>query len=86
MGLIQYAIENEGIPTISISHLVNLTKKIRVPRALHLSLPLGRSFGVANNHSLQRKIILDMLHYLEEFDQPETIVKLPYRWKEIKKG
>ena len=81
MGLIQYAIEKAGIPTISISHLAHLTKKVRVSRALHLKFPLGRSFGKAGEVEMQRQILLDSLHYLKEITKPETIIKLPYKWK-----
>ncbi len=85
MGLIQYALEKEGIPTISISHLVDLTTKVRVPRALHLRFPLGRSFGRAREVDVQRQILLDCINYLQEITQPETVVKLPYKWKGRKK-
>jgi D-proline reductase (dithiol) PrdB len=81
VGLIQNAIEKQGIPTISISHLVDLTEKVRVPRALHLRFPLGRSFGRAGEKELQRQILLDCIRYLSEINEPETIVKLPYKWK-----
>lgn len=81
MGLIQYGIEKAGIPTISISHLNELTEKVRVPRALHLRFPLGRSFGKAGETELQKQILLDCLHYVGSIDTPETIVKLPYKWR-----
>lgn len=81
MGLIQNAIEQAGIPTISISHLIDLTKKVRVPRAMHLRFPLGRSFGKAGETEFQRKILLDAIHYLGEIKEPETIIRLPYKWK-----
>ena len=81
MGLIQYAIEKIGIPTISITHLHKLTEKVRVSRALHLRFPLGRSFGRAFETDLQKEILLDAIRYLSEINNPETIVKLPYKWK-----
>lgn len=81
MGLIQYGIEQAGISTISISHLHELTEKIRLPRALHLRFPLGRSFGKAGEHELQKQILKDCLHYIKEMETPETIVKLPYKWR-----
>jgi D-proline reductase (dithiol) PrdB len=74
-------VEQAGIPTISISHLADLTEKVRVPRAMHLRFPLGRSYGKAGENELQRQILLDALHYLREITVPETIVKLPYKWK-----
>lgn len=81
MGLIQYGVERAGIPTISITHLVELTRKVRVPRALHLQFPLGRSFGRAGDQVTQRLILLDALHYLRAMEKPEMIIKLPYRWR-----
>jgi len=81
VGLIQYEIEKAGIPTISITHLVDLTEKVRVPRALHLRFPLGRSFGRAFEEDIQRQILLDCIHYLRDINQAETIMKLPYKWK-----
>ncbi len=81
MGLIQYAIEKAGIPTISITHLADLTEKVRVPRSLHLRFPLGRSFGRAGEHHLQTQILQDAIHFLSEINEPETMVKLPYKWK-----
>jgi D-proline reductase (dithiol) PrdB len=81
VGLIQFAIEKAGIPTISITHLAELTEKVRVPRSLHLRFPLGRSFGRAGEQQMQRQILLDAIHYLKEIDVSETMIKLPYKWK-----
>jgi hypothetical protein len=81
VGLIQYAIEKAGIPTISITHLAELTEKVRVPRSLYLRFPLGRSFGRAGEIELQKQILLDCIHYLTEIKEPETMIKLPYKWK-----
>jgi hypothetical protein len=81
VGLIQNAVEKAGIATISISHLVDLTEKVRVPRAMYLRFPLGRSFGKAGETEFQRQILLDAIHYLGEITEPETIVRLPYKWK-----
>lgn len=81
MGLIQFAIEKAGIPTISITHLAELTKKVRVPRSLHVRFPLGRSFGRAGEHYMQYQILQDSIHYLSEINVPETLIKLPYKWK-----
>jgi D-proline reductase (dithiol) PrdB len=84
VGLIQYHIEKAGIPTISITHLLTLTKKVRVPRALYLKFPMGRSFGRAGDLQTQRRILLDALTYLQTIESPETVITLPYRWREKK--
>ena len=34
---------------------------------------------------MQRKILLDRIHYIREITKPETIIKLPYKWKGRKK-
>lgn len=81
MGLIQKAVEKVGIATVSISHLPDLSKKVAVPRALHLRFPLGRSFGAAGRRDLQQKIVIDMLKSINLITGEENIVTLPYRWK-----
>lgn len=81
MGLIQKEVEKANIATISITHLPDLTEKVNAPRALHLRFPLGRSFGAAGRKDLQRKIVMDMLTKLNEFNEAEKIIKLPYRWR-----
>lgn len=81
MGLIQKAVERAGIATSSISHLPDLSKKVAVPRALHLRFPLGRSFGAAGRRDLQRKIVINLLDSIQTISGDENIVKLPYRWK-----
>ncbi|MCZ7624591.1 MAG: hypothetical protein M5R38_00995 [Candidatus Methylomirabilis sp.] len=40
MGLLQRAIEAEGIPTIGITLQKEVTKKVKPPRALYLRYPL----------------------------------------------
>nr|WP_169824076.1 hypothetical protein [Anaerobacillus alkalidiazotrophicus] len=79
--MIQKAVEKEGIATISITHLPELTKKVQPPRALHIKFPLGRSFGAANRVDLQRKIVMDMLNGIIDMEEEEKIRKLPYRWR-----
>mgnify|MGYP005842039599 CR=1 FL=1 len=81
MGLIQQAVEKEGIATVSITHLPDLTQKVGVPRALHLKFPLGRSFGAAGRSDLQNRIVMDMLQSIKDISEPRTIVPLKYRWK-----
>lgn len=84
-GLLQYEIEKSGISTISVIHLKSLIEKIRVPRALHLRFPLGRSFGRAFEVELQKDILLDAIKYLTEINEPETMIKLPYKWRRRRK-
>nr|WP_240377589.1 hypothetical protein [Bacillus piscicola] len=81
MGLIQQEVEKAGIATISITHLLDLTKKVGVPRALHLRFPLGRSFGDAHRKDLQKQIVTDLLEAIQTIREPRTVRELPYRWR-----
>ncbi|MGH9784245.1 MAG: glycine/sarcosine/betaine reductase selenoprotein B family protein [Terriglobia bacterium] len=63
-GLLQSIIEKAGIPTVSISLLLDVTRRVEPPRALAVDRPLGYPFGEAHNSELQRTIMraaLDLL-------------------------
>lgn len=80
MGLIQRAIEAEGIPTISISLNRTITEKVKPPRALLVGFPLGHPMGNPFDEKLQRQVLMDGLKYLKEIGKPGTIMDLtrPY--------
>jgi hypothetical protein len=80
VGLIQRALEAEGIRTAAITHLPKVTQKVRPPRSLSLRFPLGRSFGGAGSSILQREILLKTIQFAATGDG-DTIIELPYRWK-----
>lgn len=84
MGLIQRVIEEQGIPTISISLSKEITQTIRVPRAVYLDLPLGHPFSYPGQKSEQLTILRFLLKYLEKIDTPGTIIELDM--KEIGKS
>lgn len=81
VGLIQRAIEAEGIPTVGISILKEVTEKVRPPRSVYLRYPFGHPLGEAFNARQQRAILLDALHALETIAEPGTIVEPGYRWR-----
>lgn len=81
MGLIQRAIEAEGIPTVGISILKEVTEKVRPPRTVFLRYPFGHPLGEAFNAGQQRAILLDALRALETVAEPGTIVEPGYRWR-----
>ncbi len=83
MGLIQRAIEAQGISTISISIQRELTTQVNPPRALFLRWPFGHPLGEPFAVKQQRRILEDALHYLETMQEP-GIVDLPYRWRREK--
>lgn len=81
MGLVQRAIEAEGIPTVGISILKEVTEKVRPPRTVFLRYPFGHPLGEAFNARQQRAILLDALRALETVAEPGTIVEPGYRWR-----
>jgi hypothetical protein len=70
VGLIQGAIEREGITTVSISLLREVTEVIRPPRAIFVPYPLGYPLGFPNDSSLQHSVIAAALSLLTRTDVP----------------
>jgi hypothetical protein len=64
VGLIQSAIERAGIPTVSITLLEEVTRKVDPPRSLFVDRPLGYPLGEANAPELQRAILRQALALL----------------------
>jgi D-proline reductase (dithiol) PrdB len=76
VGLIQRAIEAEGISTVSISLNRTITEKVKPPRALLVDFPLGHPMGNPFDKELQRQILTEGLRYLIKITEPGTIVDL----------
>jgi D-proline reductase (dithiol) PrdB len=76
VGLIQRAIEAEGIPTISISLNLTITEKVKPPRALLVAFPLGHPMGNPFDKGLQKEILMKGLRHLREISRPATIIDL----------
>ncbi len=73
VGLVQTAIEREGIATVSISLLREVTAVIRPPRALFVSFPMGYPLGAPNLPELQHRVIAAALELLERNDAPVLV-------------
>lgn len=65
VGLIQGVIEKSGIPTVSISNLLEITTKINPPRVLFVDTPLGYPLGKPNQPRSQVTILRAALGLLE---------------------
>jgi D-proline reductase (dithiol) PrdB len=63
-GLLQSTIEKAGIPTVSISLLMEVTRQMEPPRVLVVDRPLGFPLGEPNNPDLQKRIMLAALALL----------------------
>ena len=70
VGLIQAAIEREGIATVSITLLREVTSVIRPPRALFVPFSMGFPLGRPHDVELQHRVIAEALRLLEREDTP----------------
>ena len=66
VGLAQSVIEKAGTPTISITLLPEVTRRVRPPRALVVDRPLGYPIGEPDNAMLQKEIIKAALELLQQ--------------------
>lgn len=80
MGLIAREIEARGIPTLSMTSALSITRSVAPPRAAFLDYPLGHTTGKPHEPALQRSILLDALRAFETIQEPGGIVSLPYEW------
>ena len=85
MGLIQRAIEERGVPTVSVTVARDVTETIKVPRALFVPWPMGHHFGASFHCDLQRRVVLAALGLLEMSCEPGTIVDLPIKWADVRR-
>ncbi len=74
VGLIQGVIEKQGISTVSITLLREVTEKVQPPRALFVDRPLGYPLGAPHQPELQRRIMLAALA-LVEGNQPLPVLE-----------
>jgi hypothetical protein len=56
--LLQSIIEKAGIATVSISLLLEVTRRVQPPRVLAVDRPLGYPLGEPHNADLQKQIML----------------------------
>ncbi|MBI2899830.1 MAG: hypothetical protein HYY17_06575 [Planctomycetes bacterium] len=81
IGLLARAMERAGHSTVALSTIKEVTQQVRVPRALFVNFPFGRTLGRAHATALQESILLDMLRALRTMERPGRILELPYRWE-----
>ena len=82
MGLIAREIEARGIPTLSMTSALSITRSLNPPRAAFVDYPLGHTTGKPNQPALQRSLLLDALQAFETLEEPGGVVTLPYEWQE----
>ena len=74
MGLIQRAIEAEGIATISVTLSRGISQKVKPPRAVYTGFPLGHPFAFPHQRFRQLQLLRLLLHHIETIAQPGEII------------
>ena len=81
----QRAIENRGIPTVSLSVSLDVTQQIKPPRAMFLPFMMGHHFGVPFHVELQKRIIREALGRIEVAETSGDIHYFPMTWATARK-
>lgn len=75
MGLIQSVIERSGIPTVSISTLEEVSRKVRPPRVIVRDVELGHPLGEADDAEGQIAVIRRVLPFAREWSDAPRYVR-----------
>ena len=62
--------------TISVTLSKEITKRIKPPRSIYTGMPLGHPFSFPSMSFRQLNVLRIVLKYLQEIDQPGTIIDL----------
>lgn len=81
MGLAARAVEAEGIPSVSLSIVREVTEKVPPPRALFVRFPFGHALGRAGYREEHFAVLQLAFRLLFEADRPGTIRDAGFRWK-----
>jgi len=81
VGLIQRAIEQAGIPTLSISLNRTVTEKVMPPRAVLVGYPLGHPMGRPFDKNTQISLLKEGLTLLRDIRVPGTLVDASDRYR-----
>lgn len=80
VGLVQSALEEAGLATVSVSMRPEISLAMKMPRAAYVRFPLGNPMGEPGRSDQQRRILEDLFELLESAEEPQ-VVELPYRWR-----
>lgn len=80
MGLVARAIEEAGIPTVSMSSAFDLSTLVKPPRTFFVNYPLGHQAGKPFDKENQTEIIKTALGTAKDIEAPGAILELPYTW------
>src|SRR5580700_8590856 len=80
-AVIARALDARGLPTLSMSVLLEAAEETKPPRTCFLDFPLGCPAGKPHQPAQQREILRTALELAPQFDeQPWQIKALPFQW------
>ncbi len=79
-GLVARELERQGLSTVCAVTVKEIAQQVRLPRAVFIHFPFGRTLGRAGDAATQESIVSDMAKALRTLDRAGKIVDLPYRW------
>jgi D-proline reductase (dithiol) PrdB len=80
-GIIARELERQGLSTVAAVTIKEVAQQVRLPRAVFINFPFGRTLGRAGEAALQASIVADMARALRTHERPGKIVDLPYKWQ-----
>jgi D-proline reductase (dithiol) PrdB len=81
IALVQNALEDVGIATVSITMVPYISIMTGVPRTLHVRLPYGNPFGEPGDVRGQREILGATLQWLYDAPGPNQLFDLRVPWR-----
>ena len=76
MGLVSRAIEEEGVPTVTLS----MEREVEAPRVAFVPFPYNFPVGEPGERGKHREVVLAALGLLHELREPGE-VDLPFKWQ-----
>ena len=77
MGLVSEAIEEEGIPTVTLA----MERGVAAPRVAFVPFPYNFPMGEPNERGRHKEVALAALALLYQLREPGE-VELPFRWRQ----
>ncbi len=78
----QREIEANGMTTITLSNIPDLTASVGAPRIAAIEYPFGRTVGNCGDREGQQAVLRATLQAVVEIDTPGGIRHLPFEWPE----
>ena len=79
--LLARAVESEGIPTVCLTLLPELSRIVGAPRTLALRFPYGAPCGDPGNAALHQRVLLEALGLLEGATEPGIVHPSNLAWR-----